>query len=190
MTDLLARTETMTVEQFYDYCIGRDGRIELVDGKVIEMPPVANDHGEVDSNLHGILGPFVRRRRLGKVYLNTGFILRREPPLVYAPDEAFITAERLAAHPPAPKRGYWEMVPDLAVEIVSPDDRPGQLRRKIDEYLAFGVRCVWVVYPIQREVRVFRPGTPVEVLAGDAVLEGEELLPGFSVALTELWTRE
>ena len=189
MSDVLVRETLVTAEEFYRDYAGRDGRAELVNGRVVEMPPVATNHGDVDSQFHGFLGPYVRRHRLGKVYLNTGFILRRNPDVVRGPDEAFVSRERILANPP-PARGFWEMVPDLAVEIVSPDDTARELRKKVEEYLSVGVRAVWVVYPVEREVHVHRPGADVEVLPEDGILDGGEVLPGFRLPLAEVWVEQ
>src|SRR5438552_3994862 len=106
MTEILVREETLTAQEFWDYCAGKDGRIELVAGKLVEMPPVSPRHGSLDSIFNGILSPFVRMHRLGQVYLNTGFFLRSNPDSVRGPDQAFVTNERIAANPP-PERGFW-----------------------------------------------------------------------------------
>jgi Uma2 family endonuclease len=186
MAATLTRDRLMTPEEFWDFCIGRDGRIDLIDGRVIEMPPVAPEHGSLDVRLTSRLGLHVEEHGLGRVYLNTGFILRRDPPLTLGPDEAFVAAERIARNPP-PTRGFWEIAPDLAVEIVSPEDRPATLRRKIAEYLDAGVRLVWLVDPLRRQVEVFRPQQAVRILDEADTLDGEDVVPGFSLPLSQLW---
>jgi len=189
LDDLLARprpapTEPMTPEQFWDYCIGREGRLELVDGRVIEMAPVGPEHGRIDRRLVMPLGNFVESRGLGEVYLNTGFHLPRGR--VRAPDQAFVAAARIAANPP-PARGFWPLAPDLAVEIVSPDDRVGEIEDKVAEYLAAGVRLVWLVYPERRIVDVRAAEAPPRVLGAEDTLDGGAVLPGFSLPLALLW---
>lgn len=186
MTETLVREKTLTAEEFYAYCVGKEGRLELVDGKVVEMPPVNPNHGDLDSVFAGILGPFVRLHQLGRVYINTGFILRRHPDLVRGPDQAFVSAARIAANPP-PERGFWPIAPDLALELVSPDDKAHEINEKVQDYLDAGVRLVWVFYPRTRQVHIFRPGAPVEVLRGDAILDGGDVLPGFQLQLESLW---
>src|SRR5947207_15841860 len=99
MTDTLTRTELVTAEEFYRLCKG-DGRSELVEGRVIEMPPVGPMHGDADVSLVLPLASYVRSRKLGRVFLNTGFIIRRNPDTVRGPDEAFVSNEKMAAHPP------------------------------------------------------------------------------------------
>src|SRR5207245_1311593 len=140
-----------------------EGRSELVGGRMITMPPTGPTHGDVDSELNSALRQHVRRHNLGRVYTNTGFILRRNPDLVRGPDCAFVCAERRAAHPP-PERGFWEIAPDLAVEIVSPDDTPAEIASKVRDYLAAGVRLVWVVNPPEHRVRAHTADGPVQTL--------------------------
>jgi Uma2 family endonuclease len=185
MTDTLTRTDWVTAEEFYRWCKG-EGRSELVEGRIVEMPPVGPMNGSTDVRFVAPLGKFVRRNRLGEVYLNTGFILRRNPDTVRGPDEAFVSNEKIAAHPP-PERGYWPVIPDLTVEIVSPDDTPGEVDAKVAEYLDVGVRLVWVLYPRLRHVRVFVPGQPVEVIEPEGTLRGGDVLPGFELPLAEIF---
>ena len=186
MSETLVREQTITAEQFYDRYAGKDGRIELVNGKVVEMPPAGPVHGLLDSRLFLPLAQHVKEHALGEVFINTGFILRRSPDLVRGPDEAFVAAERIAASP-MPERGFWEMVPDLVVEIVSPDDTAKALAEKVADYQAAGVRLAWFVYPARREVRIYRPGRPEEVISHEGVLDGEDVVPGFRLELLGVW---
>jgi len=123
---------------------------------------------------------------VGDVFLNTGFILRRNPDMVRGPDQAFIRADRIAANPP-PEEGFWEMVPDLAVEIVSPRDTASEVQAKVQDYLESGVRLVWVTYPARRQIYVHRPDALIQVLDVRGELEGGDVLPGFRLPLAELW---
>ena len=186
MTDILIREQTLTAEEFWDRYAGKDGRIELVDGKVVEMAPVGPIHGRVDIDLGSILAIHVKRNRLGALHSNTGFILQRNPDIVRGPDQAFVSAAQIAAHPP-PERGFWELAPDLVVEIVSPDDTPKELSAKVEEYLGFGVRTVWVVDPKKRQVEVYRAGERVEIIESDGTLDGGDVLPGLQLPLAEIW---
>ncbi|MBI3911995.1 MAG: Uma2 family endonuclease [Armatimonadetes bacterium] len=185
MAEPAVQERLITAEEFWLMPKG-EGRSELVDGRVVEMPPVGPDHGRLDSRIARRLDEHLERVGTGGVYINTGFILRNDPDHVRAPDLAFVSAERAATHP-KPARGYWPVAPDLAVEIVSPDDRAEDIAEKIDDYLAAGVRLIWVVYPRRRCVHVFVPGQPIQALSGEAVLNGGEVLPGFELPLSELW---
>ena len=187
--EAVAHAQLVTAEEFWKLCADTDDRLELVDGRVVRMSPVGPEHGRIDRKLVTRLGQYVEERGLGEVYLNTGFILRRSPDVTRGPDEAFVAKARAAANPP-PERGFWPIVPDLAVEIVSPDDTASDVNEKVRDYLESGVRVVWVVYPRTRQVHVCRPTGDVQILFADAVLEGEDVLPGFRLPLAELWGTE
>jgi len=183
MSQPIVEERPLTAAEFYDLCSGEN--LELVDGRVVEMPPAGPIHGRVDTKFVLGLGAFVDQHGLGQVFLNTGFILRRSPDLVRAPDQAFVSAARLAEHP-LPETGFWEMVPDLVVEIVSPNDRAEEVAPKVTEYLECGVPLVWVLYPRQKQVHVHRSGG-VRILFADGTLDGEEVVPGFVYPLARLW---
>jgi Uma2 family endonuclease len=143
-------------------------------------------HGMLESRLAGLLGLYLESHPTGKVLTNTGFILRRNPDVTRAPDVAFVSLATIAAHP-VPERGFWSAAPDLAVEIVSPEDRADAINDKVGEYLEAGVRLVWVVYPRQRNVHVFKRGNS-EVVIESRSLSGEEVAPRFELPLARLWS--
>jgi Uma2 family endonuclease len=176
----------MTAEEFWDCCAGTDDRVELVAGRVIRMAPVSFDHGSIDTSLAAELSTFVRRKGLGRVVQNTGFILTRDPDVVRGPDQAFVTAERMAADPP-PRAGFWATAPDLVVEIISPGDTAAEVNEKVGDYLRAGVRVVWLVYPGQREVHVVRPDGTARILRETDELDGGDVIPGFRLRLDGLW---
>ncbi len=108
----------------------------------------------------------------------TSFFLARDPDLVRAPDVAFVRRERVEAA--GRVRGYWPGAPDLAVEVVSPNDRPAEVEDKIGTWLAHGTRMVVAVYPDERRVRVHRPNRPPRELSEADVLNGEDVVPGWA----------
>ncbi len=110
--------------------------------------------------------------------------LLSKPSQVRRPDIAFITAGRLAG---VPDEGHVPIRPDLAVEVVSPGDIVYELDEELLDYANAGVPLVWVVYPAARIVRVFRPGRPIDQLSDGDTLHGGDVLPGFAVALGDLW---
>jgi Uma2 family endonuclease len=175
----------MTADDLFN--LPDDGmRHELVRGELRTMPPTGLGHGEEESIFDGSLGPYVRSRKLGRVFVgDPGFILERNPDTVRAPDVAFMTHERLA--PTGVPTGYFRGVPDLAVEVISPNDRYTQVAEKIAEWLAHGVRLVFVVDPRRQTVDVHRPGQPIRTLGMDDMLEGEDVVPGWSMAVRELF---
>ncbi len=186
MSETLTQERLLTADEFYDLYAGSDVRAELVDGRVIEMSPTGPDHGSLDSDLHFYLKVWVRETRLGKLYTNTGFILFPGKQRVRGPDEALVSNEKIAKFPP-PKRGYWRVVPDLVVEVVSPEDRASDIADKVADYAEAGVRLTWVVYPIRQQIYVHRPGERVEIIGPDGTLDGGDVLPGFQLPLSELW---
>ena len=179
-------TPLLTAEEFARQ-YGGEKYLELVEGRVVRTMPGSPRHGNVDSNLAMRLGTFVADRGLGKVYLNTGFILARGPDVVRGPDEAFVALERIKTTPP-PERGFWEIAPDLAAEIVSPENTADEVAQKVTEYLRAGVKLIWVIYPRQKQVHVFRPGRDPKILGGDDFVEGEDVVTGFRIPLTDLWS--
>ncbi|MCS6963106.1 Uma2 family endonuclease [Thermoflexus sp.] len=165
-----------------------DVRRELVDGEVIEMTPVGGVHGELTLEIGRRLMEHVRKHRLGRVVAgDVGFVLRLpgDPERVRAPDVAFIAADRL----PEGKlpSGFIEGPPDLAVEVLSPNDNPVDLQQKVRDYLEAGAQRVWVVAPEARTVTVYRPDGTARFLREHEVLEGEEVLPGLVIPLSELF---
>ncbi len=153
-------------------------RTELVRGVLIVREPAGYVHGDVAARLLQAIGGYAERHSLGRVFAaETGFTLERNPDTVRAPDVAFIRTERL---PDPPPRGFAELAPDLAVEVLSPDDRPGEVLDKVADWLKAGARLVWVVDPIRASARVYRAdGSELELSESD-VLQGEDLLPGFT----------
>lgn len=163
-----------------------DGRTYLLEGDLYEMTPTEGRHGGIAANVAGPLWAFVLPRRLGRVYVaKTGFILSRDPDTLMAPDVAFVRAERLP--PLEDQRGFLELAPDLAVEIVSPSERGARLANKIRVHLAAGTRMVWVVDPDHGTALVYRPEAAPTMLARGDTLDGGDVLPGFRLAMEDLF---
>ena len=161
-------------------------RYELVEGRLRAMSPAGFDHGGVAVRIGGRLDEFVRGRRLGRVVgAETGFRLSRDPDTVRAPDAAFVAADRLP--PRDEQHRFLELAPDLAVEVVSPTDRAGEVTEKAFAWLAAGVSLVWVVYPAQRLVAVYSPdGSVTHRRVGEEV-DGGAVLPGFRLPVDEIF---
>jgi Uma2 family endonuclease len=175
----------VTAEQLYE--LPDDGsRHELLRGTLVSEPVPSRLHGRAVARLAELLRAFVGSRRLGVVYAgDAGFVLARDPDTVRGPDVAFVSAEReRQADSVAP---YFPGAPDLAIEVLSPSDRPREVLGKVSDYLTAGSRLVWVVDPLNEEVQVFRsPFTPRN-LAGDDVLDGEDVLPGFHLRVASIF---
>lgn len=128
---------------------------------------------------------FVEAHDLGRVYAaETGFKIESEPDTVRAPDASFVSRERTAGPDPV---GFPQMAPDLVVEILSHDDRPGEVLAKVGAWLSAGSRLVWVVDSEKRTARVYRADGSEAILAPGDSLNGEDVLPGFSCPLADIW---
>ena len=160
---------------------------ELVRGVMVVREPPGYRHGLVAARLANTLTNFAAQRNLGEVLAaETGFKLASNPDTVRAPDVAFIRRDRLPDPPPA---GFAELAPDLVVEVLSPNDRPGEVLAKVADWLSAGSALVWVVDPTHRRARVYRADGSETFVAEDGMLEGEDVLPGFTCQLATLWLR-
>lgn len=161
------------------------GRCELVRGELVMMSPTGEEHGWIAAILTGHLMAWVRPRDLGRVYgAEAGFVIGHDPDTVRAPDVSFVRAERLGS---TPSKGFLQGPPDLAVEVVSPNDRAGEVLAKVHQWLDVGCRAVWLVDPESRMVTVYRSRTQIVALALSDQLTGEDLLPGFSLPVAEIF---
>jgi Uma2 family endonuclease len=167
----------------------RDGRKrELVDGE-IRVSPAGGRHGQISVELLVRIHAFVRERRLGVVFdSSTGFRIagrKAGQQDVRSPDISFVKAGRIPDdHAPA---GFIELAPDLAVEILSPDDRRREVLEKVGEFLDAGTRLVWVLDPEPRTAAAYRSLTDIRRLGPSDSLEGEDVLPGFACALADIF---
>lgn len=160
-------------------------RHELVRGELRRMSPAGWDHGEAGSTLQELLNHQVRVHRLGSTTLaETGFLLARDPDTVLAPDIAFVSRARL---PSTGCSGYFPGPPDLAVEVISPGDRPPAVAARARRWLRHGAHLVWIVDPAARTVTVHAPTGTARVLGPDDVLGGGDVVPGFAVRVHELF---
>ena len=175
----------MTWQEFAD--LPDDGmRHELVRGVLLTMPPPKVPHGRVARRIGRSLDLHVDAHGLGEVYMNeVGYLLATGPDTVRAPDVAFWSAERLAEM--GDVLDYFPGSPDLVIEVLSPTNRPTAIANKIAEWLEHGARLVFEVNPRRRSVGVHRPGQPVQTLGMDDVLSGEDVVPGWSMPVRDLF---
>ena len=157
---------------------------ELVRGVLIVREPPGTRHGARAARLTLRVGTFVERHELGQVFAqDTGFKIERDPDTVRAPDLAFVAGARLAH---IPEEGYAELAPDWVAEIVSPNDRPGEVLEKVGQWLGAGVRVVWVLDQVRRNARIYRADGTVSTVEPDGELDGEDVLPGFRCPLRDI----
>ncbi|MEX2177622.1 MAG: Uma2 family endonuclease [Gemmatimonadaceae bacterium] len=159
---------------------------ELVRGVLVVREPPGGWHGYLSLRLGSLMDRHVSPRNAGMLFgQDTGFLIEREPDTVRAPDLAFVRAERTQA---VGRKGYVPFAPDLAVEILSPGDRPGEVLAKVADWLRAGTRVVWVIDPDRALAHVHRADGTISIVREEGALEGEDVLPGFSCALNELFT--
>ncbi len=184
MKQVTTRAQPVTAEALL--AMPDDGqRRELVAGEVVTMAPAGWEHGRIAHNLQLLVGNWVRAHSLGVVVTaETGFVLRRDPDTVRAPDLAFVAADRL---PEPGFRGFAEVVPDLVAEVASPSDRVADVMAKVGDWLQAGVRLVWVLWPEERRISVFRSGSDIALLCEGDTLTCDELLPGFATGVSDVF---
>lgn len=164
------------------------GRCELVQGELIMMSPGGSEHGAIIVRISGPLWTHVHQNALGIVFgAETGFQIARDPDTVRAPDVAFVRAERLEAGIP---RGFFQGAPDLAVEVLSPGDRTGEVLAKTGDWLGAGCRMVWVVDPETRTVTVYRSLNDIRVLGAAEQLDGQDVAEGFRLPVGEIFPQK
>lgn len=162
-----------------------DYRMELVDGEIIIMSPSGYESDEVALEFGRLLANWVRPRRLGRVTgSSAGFVLPNSD--LRAPDVSFVRRERLRRAP----RGFAQLVPDLTIEVKSPTDSAKKLRDKIQQFLSLGTQVGILVDPIAQTVEVYRLDLEALKLNNGDILTIPDLLPGFEVSVSELWSLE
>jgi len=179
-----AGTDLMTAEQLEDLHVP-DKSTELVRGRLVVREPPGTWHGQIAGRLIIRVGAFVEAHQLGEVFgQDTGFKIASNPDTVRAPDLAVIARERVSL---VTRRGYAPVAPDLVAEILSPDDRPGEVIGKIGEWLGAGVKLAWLLDPDRGIAHVYRPDGSVSLTEAAGALEGEGVLPGFRCPVKDLY---
>ncbi|UNU27645.1 Uma2 family endonuclease [Microcoleus vaginatus HSN003] len=159
-----------------------DYQLELVDGKIIVMGPSDIVSSEIGAELVRLLLNWVKPRKLGRVFDSSGgFILPNSD--LRAPDVSFVVADRLKQS----KRYFAELVPDLVVEIKSQSDRLKPLREKILSFIELGAKVGILIDPDKRTITIYTPQAEPVILRDGDMISIPELLPGWEVAVTELW---
>lgn len=178
-----SRTGLMTADELLRHDVPHKST-ELVRGVLVVREPPGGWHGHLSQRLGFLLGQHVYARQAGMLFgQDTGFLIERDPDTVRAPDLAFVAAARASG---IGRHGYVPFAPDLAVEILSPGDRAGEVLEKVGQWLTAGTRLVWVIDPDRESARVHRADGSIDIVPGSGALDGEDLLPGFSCRLAEL----
>ena len=159
---------------------------EVVDGQVVEKTMGAFETG-IASLLAEILGTFARANRLGRFFNEMLFRIDIGQDLQRRPDVAFVSHARWPYNRRVPDVPVWDMVPDLAIEVISPSNSASAVHRKIHDYFKAGVTRVWVVYPEQAEVYIYSTPQQIQVVGVGQELDGGDLLPGFRLPVAVLF---
>jgi Uma2 family endonuclease len=173
------RAKLFTLDDLAD--MPRDGkRREIRQGLLVEMNPPKPRHQVLKRRLANQIAAFVSDQDLGFAELELGFVLARDPDEIVFPDVAFIDKSRAQA---LNLDEYIPGPPDLAVEIISPTDRQGDIEDKVALYLQYGTRLIWLLFPKGRYVTVIRADRTRSIVTVEGVLDGEGMLPGFALPL-------
>jgi Uma2 family endonuclease len=161
------------------------GPCELIDGRIVPLAPTGPEHGETELDLGFELKAWVRSSGRGRAFSgDVGIYIRRNPDTVRAPDLMYTSHERYARRE---KAAYLTVVPELVVEVLSPEDCPGAVKAKLADYFSVGVDRVWVVDPEAQRILVYRALNDVQEFGAGDILKDDDLLPGFRLSLAELF---
>lgn len=183
-----APKKPMTADEFWEFCQRPENEnklFELIRGEVVELPRPNKKHGYLSGNIARVIGNYSFQVGVGYMTSNdTGVLLEEDPDTVVGPDVAYYTDANTfdELHPK-----WGEEPPVLAVEVLSPNDKMSRVNAKVRDYLANGVKLVWLVDPDERKVTVYRPDRSLDVLDESAELTGGDDLPGFTCRVADLF---
>jgi Uma2 family endonuclease len=178
------QSQALTDEQFM--ALPEDDNLyEYVNGELIVVANSGVEHGYLALTLGYFLTGFVRSHRLG-VTCDSSTAFKMKTGNKRSPDLAFIAKERLQGLKRLPK-GFFEGAPDLAVEIISPNNTFAEIHNKLVEYFDNGTRLVWVILPDEESVLVYHQPKPSKLLQVEDNLDGEAVITGFQLPLMELF---
>lgn len=173
-----------------DKPVNNDVLYEVVNGQRLELPPMGAFETDIASILLFYLWQFAKKHGLGKAVGEMLFLLDRIKDLQRRPDVAFVSYKRWPKGRRVPRTNAWEVVPNLAVEVVSASNTADEILTKIREYFEVGVELVWVIYPTEEMVYVYQSPTQIHILKRTQELEGGTILPGFRLPLADLFEEE
>jgi Uma2 family endonuclease len=178
-------TALMTAAELLELPRGQH-RYELINGELKTMSPASHDHGRIAMRIGMLLADFVWRNHLGDAYAaETGFLLTSNPDTVLAPDAAFVSEKR--AREGRDKKGFWPGAPDVAVEVLSPDDSEPKTKTKIAQWLSYGAKQVWTVNPKNETITVHWSSDDSRTFSSGETFEADDQLRGFSVAVSDIF---
>jgi Uma2 family endonuclease len=180
----MLNTQPVTKEQFYEFVMrpeNRDRNFEYIAGEIVEVVS-NNESSEAAADLIIYVGSYVKANKLGRMTSSDGgYVINGED---YIPDAAFMSYKRQPVRPN--KVAYNPVAPDLAIEILSPGNTKDEMTYKVSNYMAAGT-VVWVGNPDKKTIDVHVPGQPVKRLRVGEILEGGDVLPGFRLAIADIF---
>jgi len=183
---MVVRKQLHTVDEFEDFIRrpeNADRLWELIDGEFVEKVPTER-HSIIAGNCYSPLREFVKSRGLGRVVFEVRYRAPDDQHNSRIPDVAFTSATRLL---PVVEEGAVPLIPDLCIEVQSPNDSPQKMRDKAAYYLANGARLVWLVYPKKRMVEVLYPNGEFDIFRDGETLSGGDVIPGFSLPVRDIF---
>ena len=181
MTVLERQVTTEEFEIFLQRPENQERLFELIHGEIVEKM-ATEEHGVMALNIGALLRAFVKQQNLDRVGVEIRHQLPKDHYNARLPDVSFISGAR-----PVTRKGGLPQMPDLAVEVQSPDDSIKKMRDKASYYLANGCRMVWLVFPAKRYLEVYQPDSEMEVMLGNDLLTGGDLLPGFAMSVADVF---
>lgn len=177
--------------------MGGDHPVEIVDGEVVILSPAKRIQSVIEHTLFRSLDAYVLSHDLGEAWIETTFVLDVEAGTNWVkgsrvPDVAFVSKQKLAEHQTqyGDSDDPFRLVPEIAVEVVSPNDFYSEINKKVSDYLYYGVQLVWVIDPQLKTVRVHTPADPDgHTLHAAETLTGAPILPDWSIPLADLFSR-
>jgi Uma2 family endonuclease len=160
-------------------------RYELWDGELVPMTPVGFEHSAIVGRIGEFLSRHARENKLGVVGMEGGFKLGRGPEKVLSPDLHFVSRDRLLREGITQK--FADYPPDLAVEVLSPDDKASDVQKKVEAYLSGGVRLTWIIEPATKTVTIYRSHQHVRIVTQHEELDGEDVVPGFRIKVSDIF---
>jgi Uma2 family endonuclease len=167
-----------------------DDLYEVVDGQIVKLPPMGAYESDIANFLTELLNEHARAGRLGRAFVELLFRIDVARDLKRRPDLAFVSAARWRYRKRVPRGEAWDMIPNLAVEVVSKPNTGEEILAKLGDYFQTGTELVWVVYPSARQVYVYTSTTDVQILAESANLDGGDVIPNFHLTVNRLFEDE
>ena len=169
--------------------VDNDSLYEVINGQRVELRRTAFE-SVLASEVFCYLSQFPRLRELGRVFVEMLFLIDGFRDLQLRPNVAFVSYKRWPKGKRVPRTNAWEVVPNLAVEVVSTSNTAEEILAKIREYFQVGVELVWVVYPTEEQVYVYDSPTQLRILKNDQEMDGGNVLPGFNLPIAALFDEE